>query len=235
VNPPKPRHLFKTESGTGNVVLNFTGAPTQELAVIGTAYHEAGQSLVAVFNKKRGYSDVEAYPIVFLYRHSLELLFKAIITIGNDLAHLLEDPTCTTDDPYRDHSLAKHLPKIKQIFEAVGWADAFEQAGFTKTGFENVVKEFDGLDPGSFTFRYPMKKDGSAALEKSFIFSVREFADVLDPILRTLAGGCSGLEEYRSQLGEARASIREDAFNDYCADYSDEDDYGDMYSDYDRE
>jgi hypothetical protein len=80
-------------------------------------------------------SDLEAYPIVFLYRHAIELLLKGILTIGDDLAGLLDDESIRTANPYQDHSLARHLPKIRAIFEAVGWKHAFETAGMSSDQF----------------------------------------------------------------------------------------------------
>lgn len=73
----------------GNVVLNFTGAPKRELALIGNEYFDAAKVLIERLAQKAGYSDLEAYPIVFLYRHALELYFKAVLSLGNDLSGLL--------------------------------------------------------------------------------------------------------------------------------------------------
>jgi hypothetical protein len=76
---PKPaRHLFvaangKSKAAGGNVVLNFMGAPKRELALIGDEYFEAAKVLMGSLAQKGSYSDLKAYPIVFLYRHALEL------------------------------------------------------------------------------------------------------------------------------------------------------------------
>jgi len=144
---PKVRHLFKTAAETGsggNVVLNFTGRPKQELALIGDVYHRAGRALVDRFGVSGAYSDLEAYPIVFLYRHAIELLIKGILTIGNDLAGLLDDESIRTANPYQDHSLARHLAKIRSIFEAVEWKHAFETAGMSSDQFGTIIREFEG-------------------------------------------------------------------------------------------
>jgi hypothetical protein len=138
----------------GNVVLNFTGKPKAELALVGDAYYNAARRLLEAF---------------------LELLIKAVLTIGNDLAGLLEEPSLRVKDIYADHSLAKNIPQLKRVFQAMGWEDAFEQAGMARGEFEQIIKEFEGFDPNSFTFRYPINKDGSASRkEKHFVFSPKQ-------------------------------------------------------------
>jgi hypothetical protein len=223
----KIKQLFKASDQPhgGNVVLNFTGQPKAELALIGDAYYNAARRLLEAFGADHAYSDLDAYPIVFMCRHALELLIKAVITIGNDLAGILEEPSLRVKDIYADHSLAKHIPQLKRVFQAVGWQDAFEQAGMAKGEFDQIIKEFEEFDPSSFTFRYPINKDGSASLkEKHFVFSPRQFVETLDPILKSLSGACSGLEEYKQQLTDARSEIAASAYDYYdpgdCDDYS---------------
>ncbi len=99
-----------------------------------------------------------------------------------------------------------------------------------KGEFDQIIREFEEFDPGSFTFRYPIKKDGSASLkEKHFVFSPKQFVEALDPILRSLSGACSGLEEYRQQLADANADMAAYAYED-CSpgDYGDYIDFCDV-------
>ena len=191
-----------------------------ELALIGDAYHRAARLLVDDFSARNGYNDLDAYPIVYLYRHSIELMMKAILTVGNKLSGLLGDPRLETRDIYTHHSLARNIKQIKRIFEAVDWTDAFEQAGMGKGEFERVVEEFEQIDASSMTFRYPITKDGRPSLaEKHFVFSPINVGATLDPIIQVLSGACSGLEEHRQMLAEARAEMAAEAHENYCSDY----------------
>jgi hypothetical protein len=204
---PSARHLFKPAEGPyGNVVLNFTGRPQNEFAILGRAYQDAGKSLVQVFSAAPGYSDFDAYPIVFVYRHAMELAIKAVLNLGNQLAVALGQPHLETSDLFRDHSLARHLPKITAIFEEVGWNDALDQAGLPKA--DEIIKELDRIDPGSFAFRYTIKKDGSPSVDSHFTFAPGAFATALDPVLDSLLGACSGLEEYLYSVHEYNAEMR---------------------------
>jgi hypothetical protein len=75
--------------------------------------------------------------------------------------------------------------------------------------------------PGSFVElgifgMHPRNKDGSASLkEKHFVFSPKQFVETLDPILKSLSGVCSGLEEYRQQLADAKTGLAAYAQDDY--------------------
>jgi hypothetical protein len=235
----KLRHLFKASARIGdggNVVLNFTGRPKAELAHVGDAYYRGARSLLDAMGADRAYSDFDAYPIVFLCRHALELLIKAVLTLGNEIGSLLGDPSLKVEDLYADHSLGKRIPQLKRVFSAVGWEDAFEQAGMAKGEFEKIIEEFEAYDAGSFTFRYPLKKDGGPSLKEShFVFSPKQFLDTLDPILTSLSGACSGLEEYKQMMadGAAEAASYDDHHHEDCYDenyYDEASSYEDYYS-----
>ncbi len=214
MSKPAARRLFKQSSGpTGNVVLNWSGRPLNEFAVLGRSYHEAGQQLAQNFTKSQAYSDFDACPVVFLYRHALELAIKAILNLGNQLAGALGDAQLATDDLLQNHSLSRHLPKIKTILDAAGGADAFDDAGLPDA--EKLINEFDAIDPGSFAFRYSVKKDGSASVKRAFAFSPAGFAEVLDPVLDKLFGICAGLEEYLHMANEYSAEMRAEGSDFY--------------------
>src|SRR5438270_483301 len=61
-------------------------------------------------------------------------------------------------------------------------------AAIAPSGFRApfAIKEFDRLDPQSMTFRYMLKKNGRSNIDRSFLFSANEFANVIDPILEHL-------------------------------------------------
>jgi hypothetical protein len=224
----KPRveipKLFKTGETQKNVVLNFSGRPKHELGIQSEAYHRSARVLVESFAGHGGYNDFDGCPIVYLYRHSLELAIKALLILGNQIALLLQNEELGTDESrlFRDHALAIHLPKLKLIFEAVGWPDAFDQIGFGSGEVEQIIQEFDQYDPHSFAFRYPIKKDGSASLPEHFVFDPLQFSRTLDPILTSLLGGCTGLEVFIDALHEARAYEEAEAQEGFASDFYDD-------------
>ena len=69
---------FGGSTPKGNVCLNFTKIPEDSFLEYGRRFHDAAKLLTNSFKAKRGYSDAEACPIVFLYRHTLELYVKGV-------------------------------------------------------------------------------------------------------------------------------------------------------------
>src|ERR1051326_2300099 len=104
--PPK-RHLFKIAfpgiGPGGNCVLNCVGGPRGQLASVWRQYHRAATTLVNAPTRKSHYHDLEAYPIVFNYRHALELALKSIAGIGNLMTYVHADQSLRTKNIYAGH------------------------------------------------------------------------------------------------------------------------------------
>ena len=49
--------------------------------------------------------DFRAYPIVFLYRHAIELYMKAIILVGSDMLTLKDQPKMERQQLFKTHNL----------------------------------------------------------------------------------------------------------------------------------
>lgn len=106
----------------GNVVLNFMRFPKGELAAYGRSYHEAGQHLVKRMASTH-YRDPDACPIVFLYRHAVELYLKAIILWGNSLLWLNGRPAVAHKNIFTEHRLRVLLKSVKPILRFRGCLD----------------------------------------------------------------------------------------------------------------
>lgn len=227
----KAPRLFSPEKGAhGNVVLNFMGSPRNDMTAMAESYFRAATTVREKFESQGGYSDLDGCPIVFLYRHALELFLKAICEYGNILSELDDKPELRTNELFKDHSLSRHLKTVKAIFSAVGWEEDYPKMGLEDPIFEEVIREFDKVDYGSFAFRYPVKKDGkTASVEDNFTFSVPKFGAVIESILKNLSGACIGLDEYCDLAHELYAEAAADMYSDYAADMYDYNDPGDYY------
>ena len=82
-----------SSDGHGNVVFNFQGSPVGDLSAFAHGYHEAAKVLAERLHAAAGYADYEGYPILFLYRHALELYLKAVVYRGAMLLHLVSEAT----------------------------------------------------------------------------------------------------------------------------------------------
>ncbi|MCK9617495.1 MAG: hypothetical protein M0R21_06620 [Lentimicrobiaceae bacterium] len=98
------------------------------------------------------------YPIVFLFRHHLEIIIKDTIrfeniTDGNSFSDEIGFPT--------EHSLIdlwKDLrPKIEKRY--ISYDENLKNDCIeTNNAVENMISEIDNLDKGSYSFRYPFNK-----------------------------------------------------------------------------
>jgi hypothetical protein len=82
------------------------------------------------------------YPIVFAYRHSLELALKQLL---EDYGHFAEQ-----EPEFREHSLAKIWPRCRELIEHFN--PGTDPAPLEI--LEQLVDEFTQVDPGSYFFRY---------------------------------------------------------------------------------
>jgi hypothetical protein len=186
-----------------NTVLNWHREPEQEFHLYGEAFWNAAKTLLQNDAlDKLPIASFDASVIVYLYRHALELFLKEIlIGRGGELIDPRPSPEAVLNV---GHSLTKLLPDVRRIFVECGWDETFgSNTAVTFDDFTAIVEEFEKADPSSFSFRYPVKKDLTGALDGHFTFSVRQFALTMDEVLGTLSGACYGLPEIANYRAEA--------------------------------
>jgi hypothetical protein len=196
-----PRLFVKNKYN--NTVLNWHRAPENEFHFYGEAFWNSAKNLLQNEGlDKRPIASFDACVIVYLYRHALELFLKGIlIGRGGELIDPRPSPETVVN---AGHSLTKLLPDVRRIFVECGWDKTFgSKAAVTFDDFTAVVEEFERADPSSFCFRYPVKKNLTAALDGHFTFSVRQFALTMDEVLSTLSGACDSLPDIANNRAEA--------------------------------
>jgi hypothetical protein len=202
--------FFEPLPTLGNVVFNFRGRAINDLRAFVAGYHEAGKALIDQMLSTAGYRDYEGYPILFLYRHGLELYLKAIVYRGAQLAGVISDKQFDTEKLWSRHELTPLLPHVESIFKCLGWEWDFEVSGLKSfDDFATLIKAIEGLDPRSYCFRYPVNTKGEAALPKHFIVNVISFGRKMDPVLELLDAAVTGLEEEWQATAEALYNLRE--------------------------
>jgi hypothetical protein len=191
----------------GNVVFNFLGQPVRDLRIFALAYHEAGRKLAAPMVTGTGYKDYDGYPILFLYRHSLELYLKALVYRGAMLLRLINDDEVFTENLFARHDLARLVPAVRTIFEKLGWS--FERSGLASVkDFLALVSEMDKIDARSNAFRYPIKPTGEAQLPHHFVINVVHFSQHMDRLLDFLDAVASAVEEHWDIEAEVRFELQ---------------------------
>ena len=193
-------------SGTGNIVFNFSSNPIRDLAPFAKGYRDAAHTLADRF-KGNAYADYHGYPVMYLYRHSLELYLKAVVYRGAQLMGLVGEQPPEVSKLWQHHGLARLLPALRVIFRSMDWD--FDATIFgTWSEFEQFVREVDAIDPGSYAFRYPVNTSGVGHLPQHFVVNVAAFAETMDALLSYLAGAVELLEEQFDQEAEGRAEIK---------------------------
>jgi hypothetical protein len=202
--------FFKSSRPRGNVVFNFRGRAIDDLTAFAAGYHEAGKTLISKMESAPGYRDYEGYPILFLYRHALELYLKAIVYRGAQLLGLISDDKPNTEKLLTNHKLIRLLPTIEAIFRAVEWKWDFEVSGLKSfDDFADLIREIEKIDPQSYCFRYPVNTTGEAALSKHFVVNVVNFGKKMDSVLDLLSGAVTGLQERWDDTAEVMYLLQE--------------------------
>lgn len=188
---------------------SYLGFTRNELICYADGYKKAGDILVE--NIVAGaYSDDRntlIYPIVFLYRHCIELYLKSIIYEGNQL--LFGKPVAWREH----HDINKLWIECRTVLENL-WPEA------SREPLENIdtcLKEFFEVDPNSFSFRYHVKKRddedkkdgkpiGKPSLPNLTTINVKHLSEVVDEIYEILSGSSIAISEARSSMWNGNPS-----------------------------
>ena len=115
------RKLFVETGGLSDVVLNWYGEAVEKLEPYAKAYHSAAQLLI---EKSTGdqLRDINACPVVFLYRLSLELYLKAILILGTSILRPDATPFRTVEEILNQrHNLPGLWKEFKTLCRLLAW------------------------------------------------------------------------------------------------------------------
>lgn len=225
----KPKRvLFQRAKGdwrTGRVVLNWDRDPIRDLERIARGYHLVAHERIEALKVTRDLypgNEFQAYPIVFMYRQAFELSLKAIVFAGGVLLQDEgETPMTVKELMNLNHKLKPLFHEVSRIFNK--WADGdpevwnFDEPELrTQSDFEQIVREFDAVDPGSYTFRYSVQKDGTThSLEEGFEFDLFKFAEIMDRILPLLIVRPECLRDEMQERWQAAYEARQEAWANF--------------------
>jgi len=185
--PRKGDKLFRAPDDIGydwwfNACLNFMDAAAQRYGYA-RGYKKAADVLVEYVGRAKRHQDVLVYPIVFLYRHYIELMLKCLI---HDVRVLLRRPA----------KLPMHH-KLKELWEECAplLAEAFPDE--PEQGFEAVadyIEQFSKVDPASTAFRYAQNKNGAPSVPGLKHINLANLCDVMDRLDSFLDGASSATD-----------------------------------------
>ena len=169
-----------------DALIGFTNTPT-ELYILG--YQMAAERLVEAIRDEREPPDVLIYPIVYLYRHYLELRIKEICRLAMRLDH-------QDGNPMWGHDLEALWSTTLQLVQEL---PALEDEDLSDLDFAtHVIKAFANLDPRSTTFRYPDQIQGENPLDGLERINVAR----LSSMVKEASASLEGLAAWLAQLLE---------------------------------
>jgi hypothetical protein len=172
--------FYNSVDDASNFVISFTANPRHDFGVYAKGYYRAASNLAEHLLAKRQFPDYEAYPIVFLYRQSLELYLKGILYKAAIL-YAFKDIDGMDDHLRNSHRLVPLAQGATQVFKRLFPGD---QALLRKAAkIELVSSEFEEIDQDSYSYRYPIDKQGNASTKPHQIVNLSALHKALNEVL----------------------------------------------------
>ena len=156
-------------------------------------YKEAADQLVTRMGESPISHDFLVYPIVFLYRHYLELRLKELLVAEAGSWELLDS------EIRKLHKLIPIWNEVRPNLEAV-WSDSVTGSQFD--AIEDRLKEIASIDSASFAFRYPVDTKGRPSLAGIQHVNLDQVRNVVQAMSNVLDGASIGLAEYLQAKAE---------------------------------
>ena len=197
--PERGDELFTSQGNPHlNACLNFTH---DKLNLYATGYRTAAQLLVSYVQDHGYHIDTLVYPIVFLYRHYLELRLKELIREGRRLIDHAE--------PFPKKHYLDYLWRLcRQVIEKALPEESKNQEVLEI--MDEYIKQFAELDDESFAFRYPMKKDESPSLPENLRhINIEQFSRAMERVANFLDAASTAISVYSGYKAEMDAECAE--------------------------
>lgn len=189
---------FDEISDTSNFVTSFTNDPKGDFGAFAEGYTLAANRLAKLLLKARRFADYEAYPVVFLYRHALELSLKHVIYAGVELAAFrrMDD---LNEQLKNNHDLIDLSHTVGKVLSLLFPND--EMLGRLKTTVAAICQDWSEIDPRSDAYRYPIDTKGHPSTKKHQVVNLRALATRMAAVLEDLDTVHFGLdlETYKAQ------------------------------------
>ena len=169
------------------VVLNATGFPhTDLLFSYAEAYRRAAHNLFESFRQAEVGRDMDMLPIIFLYRHAVEVSLKTILWEGEGVLLINGRPLRTAAKIFKGHNLKEMLPGVGQVLGLLDCSKIWVPPTFSSfADIERVVIAINEIQHEAF--RYPIDRSGrKELLEHPLRFDALVFTDKAEALLGVL-------------------------------------------------
>lgn len=195
--PRKDDVLFRADRKDWPTTARVTKGLSADL-VYADGYRDAARVLVLQFTKTNWQKNTLVFPTVFLYRHHLELILKALTVRGSYLIDkkLTEVEIKTLGKHRLDLLWSNFKPILKEVSSLANYPILTEDL----EGIDSYVRQLTVVDPDSFGFRYSTTKTGDPSLPNLEHINISVFADAMERLadyLNVLHTGFLALEDMK--------------------------------------
>lgn len=131
------------------------------------------------------------WPIVFCYRQYIELALKDVIETHG--SQVMTGPKIKPN--WSSHKLRDLWIPYRRIVDSIFLENTVDDIP-DFLAVEACINEFEGIDPGSYTFRYPVEKDGRQMEIPFDSIDLYHLQDVMDRLCNFFDATESSLHEH---------------------------------------
>lgn len=176
---PKKGDRLLRDSDNWDRGVEFSTHPVSRHVHIWSGYIRAGAALIEECARDSVDRHFLIYPILFNYRHGLELAMKWIIDRYGHYAGVRLTET------ERDHDLWSLWKHCKQVIIEVGSEGEDDEA---LRIVEQIVKDFHDLDKSAMAFRYSTDKKGATIKLPDTSIDLENVKDVMEAVNNFFTG-----------------------------------------------
>ena len=166
---------------------NIDESGHSRLVLMTDGYKTAGDLMVEAAGDNDLARDTLVFPIIFNYRHFLEISLKyLLVTYG---------PTVGIEPNWRSHDLATLWGSVLQMLDRYGTTDPDEADPIVGA----IILEFAKIDPASYAYRYPVDRNGKLLPVAQNDLHLPTLADVMNGV----SGYFDGCDAYLDNLRSA--------------------------------
>ena len=165
-----------------NAVFNWG---IESYSVYALAYYEAAQRLLQPILNSGNFADYDAYPILFLFRHYVELTLKEVVLLTERMAKM--ERIELSQFNFATHDLTTLLEASERNLELLKEPLGLNDQPFDKQT-KDLILDLCSFDQKSEAFRYPVDKKGNLFFPDHFLVGLPEVAKNMECIHHSLIG-----------------------------------------------
>ncbi len=200
------RSFFKINEEGMNVVFNWG---IESYGTYAFAYYDAAQKLLERILERGNFADYDAYPILFLFRHYVEMTLKEVIMLTQRIAEIKQIEL--SQFKFAIHNLSTLLGAAERNLEYLKETLALDEAPFDERTTA-LILDLSSFDQKSDAFRYPEDNKGNPFFPDHFLVGLPEVAESMEHVHYRLIGLTEYLAVAYDNLCEMYSEFERDSY-----------------------